>query len=131
MRDIQTSGFLSEFAEHLHGLSFPEDQRKEKKNAQDHKAVSFFFVFFTVRFGLTVCPGPLHSSKAVSAHPLCLTAAASSPPPVQSPWPGHPHVGFSLFKEHVNVSYTHRNTLYLTTADSSLLHLPPNTEEFL
>lgn len=47
---------------------------------------------------LTACPGSLHSSMAVSAHPLYQAAAAWSPPLARSPWPRHPPQGFSLFK---------------------------------
>lgn len=47
--DIQTSGFLSEFAKQLHGLSFTEEQRGEESKVQDHKAV--VFVVLKVKFG--------------------------------------------------------------------------------
>lgn len=121
--------------------AFPSLRNKEGKRAGSKITKRLFLLFFCgfyslVWFKLTACPGPLHSSTAVSAHPLCLAAAASSPPPVHSPWPGHPHMGFSLFKEHVNTPCTHTHTqkhtqLYLTTADSALLHLPPHAQEFL
>ena len=53
MRDIQTSGFLSEFAEQLHGLSFPTKQRGEEgERSNIIKGLIFFvFVVFTVKFG--------------------------------------------------------------------------------
>lgn len=38
MCDIQTSGFLPEFAEHLHGLSFTEEHSREERVVRDHKA---------------------------------------------------------------------------------------------
>lgn len=47
---IQTSGFLSEFAEQLHGFWFTEDQRGEESSVQGYKAV--VYVGFTVKFGL-------------------------------------------------------------------------------
>lgn len=38
MHDIQTSRFLSEFAEQLHGLPFAEEQRREESDVRDQKA---------------------------------------------------------------------------------------------
>lgn len=48
---IQTSVFLSEFAEQLHGFSFTEDQRGEESRAQNQKAVDVVSTIFTVEFG--------------------------------------------------------------------------------
>lgn len=46
MHGIQTSGFLSEFAEQLHGLPFTEEQRGEESKVRDHIAVVFFVCCF-------------------------------------------------------------------------------------
>lgn len=50
MNDMQTSGFLSQFAEQLHGLSFTEEQRGEERKVQDHKDV-VVFVISKVKYG--------------------------------------------------------------------------------
>lgn len=65
-RDIQTSGFLAEFAEQLHGLSFTEEQRGEESKVRVYNC---FLNGATVKLdrglqciqGLSAPPGlPLH-----------------------------------------------------------------------
>lgn len=52
MHAIQTSGFLSEFAEQLQGLSFTEEQRGEESKVRHHKAVVFLLFLLFLQLSL-------------------------------------------------------------------------------
>lgn len=127
-RDGQTSRFLPEFAEQLHGFSFTEEQSGEEHKVRVHDRIMFYGETW---LGLTVYPGPLHSSRVASAHPQCLAAAASSPHPALSPLPVNSRKNFRVFSEKRTHRFIQRDTLnctwlQLTAVCSIDLHVPRN-----
>ncbi len=128
MRDFQTSGFLSEFAEQLHGLSFTED--KERREESPPWQNCCFFIF-TVKFGSDIQSIQVLSTPprlSLHIHYVWLQLHHLLLQFIHLGLDTHTGV-FSLFKVHVNASYRCTNTLnptwpQLTAVCSISLHTP-------
>lgn len=79
MRDIQTFGFLSEFAEQLHGLSFTEEQRGEESKVRVHNcALICATVNLTVAYSVSRASPLLQGCLCTSTMSGCSCIISSS-----------------------------------------------------